>query len=124
MIVGIGTDIVSVKRIRQAQERSGDRFAQRVLTPDEFYLYKKRARSAIYLASRFAAKEAVSKALGTGIGKISFQDIETQHTVNGAPVVFLHGPAADLKNHKQIKRVHLSLSDEKKYVVAFIIMES
>lgn len=123
MIVGIGTDIVSVKRVQAIQERLGDRFAKRILTADEFNVYEKRKRSLLYLASRFATKEATSKALGTGIGKVSFHDIETRHTAEGAPVVLLHGYANDLKSHKNIREIHLTLSDEKEYVVAFVIME-
>ncbi|MCY4178289.1 MAG: holo-ACP synthase [Endozoicomonadaceae bacterium] len=123
MIVGIGTDIVSARRIQAVQMQMGDRFAKRILTPDEFHLYEQRKRSYLYLASRFAAKEATAKALGTGIGKVSFRDIETQHTENGAPFIMLYRHAKILKNKLNIQNIHLSVSDEKEFVVAFVIME-
>ena len=124
MIIGIGTDIVILERIARLQEKFGDRFAQRVLTSDEFALYTERYRSTAYLGSRFAAKEACSKALGTGIGKVSFQDMETSHSAMGGIEVKLYGYAAECQKIRDIQKVHLSLSDEKTHAIAFVIMES
>ena len=123
MIVGIGTDITSIERMRGIQTRLGDRFAQRILTPSEFDVYVQRQRAANYLATRFAAKEAAAKALGTGIGKVSFHDLETAHTPEGAPVMIFLGYAAELQKNRNIERVHLSLSDEEMQAVAFVVLE-
>ncbi len=123
MISGIGTDLVSVKRIEAVIERLGDRFAQRILTDNELIVYMKRNRSVTYLATRFATKEAVSKALGTGIGKVSFHDIETFHLPTGGPAVRLHSYAKRLQTEKKINSIHLSLSDESEYVVAVVVLE-
>lgn len=123
MILGIGTDIASIARIKGIQARLGDRFAQRILTDKEFALYVKRNRAASYLATRFSAKEAAAKALGTGIGKVSFHDLETAHTREGAPLMNFYGYAAELQQKRNVQRVHLSLSDEDTHVVAFVILE-
>jgi len=124
VIVGIGTDIVSIERIQGIQTRLGDKFARRILTDAEFALYIKRSRSASYLASRFAAKEAIAKALGTGIGKVSFHHIETLHASTGAPVVQLHKQALAIQKAKKISCIHLSLSDEEHYATAFVVLEN
>ncbi|MTI14121.1 holo-ACP synthase [Sansalvadorimonas verongulae] len=123
MIAGIGTDITSVARIEKALARSGERFARRILTESEYLIFERRNRSALYLASRFAAKEAASKALGTGIGKVSFQDLEVSNLESGAPVLALKGPALELQKQKGITRVHISLSDETDYAQAFVVLE-
>ena len=122
MIINIGTDIVSVDRILSVQKKLGDRFAHRILTKQEFILYQARRQSTFFLASRFAAKEALSKALGTGIGAVSFQELETFHNEQGGPEVRLHGKALDIATHQQVTKIHLSLSDEKKYTLAFVIL--
>ncbi len=124
MIIGIGTDMVSIKRIESIQYRSGDRLARRILTVNELETYYNRHRSSAYLASRFAAKEAVSKALGTGIGRVSFQDIETWHNEQGIPQVLLWKYAKDLSQRQTVKSIYLSLSDEKEYALAFVILEA
>ncbi len=123
MIVGIGTDIVSIPRIEAAWQRSGERFARRVLTAKEHAVFQHRKFSIAYLATRFAAKEAASKALGTGIGKVSFQDIEVSNLVSGAPELTFYGAALALQHEKGITRLHISLSDEKEYAQAFVILE-
>ena len=124
MIAGIGTDIASVARIAKAWERSGERFARRILTEKEYQVFEGRNHSAAYLASRFAAKEAASKALGTGIGKVSFQDMEVSNLESGAPVLTFTGAALELQQQRGIARVHISLSDEAEYAQAFVILET
>ncbi|WP_281646002.1 holo-ACP synthase [Parendozoicomonas sp. Alg238-R29] len=124
MIVGIGTDIVSVVRMEEALQRSGERFARRILTDNEYQVFEQRNCSAIYLASRFAAKEAASKALGTGIGKVSFQDLEVSNLESGAPILTLEGAALELQKERSISGVHISLSDEAEYAQAFVVLES
>ena len=91
MIVGIGIDIVQIARIKAALDRLGERFAQRILTSTEMLRWQQQGQSAPWLAKRFAAKEALAKAMGTGIGKLSFQDIEVLRLESGAPALQLHG---------------------------------
>ncbi|MBE8215987.1 MAG: holo-ACP synthase [Endozoicomonadaceae bacterium] len=124
MIVGIGTDLISIQRIQCVQKKSEDRFIHRILTEKERQIYHKRHQSSAYLASRFAAKEAIAKAFKVGIGRISFQDIEIDNNEQGAPIVILHGYAEELRKIKKIKTIHISLSDEKCYAIAFIILIS
>ncbi|WP_067518256.1 holo-ACP synthase [Endozoicomonas ascidiicola] len=123
MIVGIGTDIVRIDRIARSIERLGDAFARRILTDNEFQAWCDRSRSPAWLAKRFAAKEAVSKAFGTGIGKLSFQHIEVRNDLNGAPVLRLYDYGLKLKKKRGVTRLHISLSDEKENAIAFVTLE-
>ncbi len=117
---GIGTDIVQIDRIRQVFAKQHQRFVQRLLTDNEQVQFSARKQSMSYLANRFAAKEAISKALGTGIAKgIRFVDIEVLSTSSGAPVVNLYGEAAERLSAIGGNQVLISLSDEKDYAVAF-----
>ena len=119
-MIALGTDILAVARIEAVVERQGDRFVQRILAPAEQEEYRTHAQANRLLAKRFAAKEAVVKALGTGIGRgVSWQDIRILHDVNGAPLVELSGGAADVAAARGGSRVLLSLADEQDYVVAF-----
>lgn len=124
MIVGIGTDIVQVSRIQQSLDRLGDAFACRILTDSEFETYQGSNQPAAFLAKRFAAKEAAAKALGTGIGKVSFQHLEVSNDALGAPKLKFHGYALELQMMKAINHLHLSLSDEKDNAVAFVVLEA
>ncbi|WP_330926341.1 holo-ACP synthase [Candidatus Sororendozoicomonas aggregata] len=123
MIAGIGTDIIRIDRIADTVERHGDRFASRILTPLEFRTYHTIANPVPFLAKRFAAKEATSKALGTGIGKVSFQDIEVINNDSGAPLLVLHGYARQMQRQRNISTCHLSLSDESDNAIAFVVLE-
>ncbi len=123
MIAGIGVDIIRINRIAGILERQGDRFARRILTPLEFAAYHTAGNPVPFLAKRFAAKEAASKALGTGIGKVSFKDIEVNNNDNGAPLLVLHGYARQLQRQRNIRACHLSLSDESDNAVAFVVLE-
>ena len=89
MIVGIGTDIVKISRIKEAYDLYENRFAKKILCPAELNIFQEKQKSISYLAKRFAAKEAASKALGTGIGLISWQDIEIKN--NGVRGNFSRG---------------------------------
>ena len=122
MIVGIGTDIVRIERVAHSLNRLGEKFARRILTQSEFEIWLARP-SAAWLAKRFAAKEAVSKALGTGIGRLSFQHIEVKNNRLGAPELVLHGYGLELQRQKGIKRLHISLSDEQDDAIAFVVLE-
>lgn len=124
MILGIGTDIVSVDRIRAVCERRGDRFARRILHAGEWSGYRDAADPARLLARRFAAKEAVAKALGTGFRSgVGPSQIEVVHDARGAPGVRLHGAAADCVAARGRARLWLSISDERDYAMAYAVLE-
>ena len=124
MIVGIGVDIVQIERISASLRRLGEAFARRILTDAELQAFRRNNQSAAFLAKRFAAKEAASKALGTGIGKVSFQHIEITNNDLGAPLLSFSGYAAELQQQKGIVGLHLSLSDEKDAAIAFVVLET
>ncbi len=120
-MIAIGTDIVEIERIRASYARLGDRFVKRILTPCELIQFENRNQSLAYLAKRFAAKEAVAKALATGIGRgVSWQHIEISNDAeSGAPECQLSGGAADRLQILGGKKVLLSLSDERHYAIAY-----
>ncbi len=119
-MIAIGTDIVRIARIAEVVERQGQRFVSRILRPEEMHEYQAHREPARLLAKRFAAKEAVAKCLGTGIGRgVSWQDIEITHDDNGAPGVRLSGGALAAAGALGGTRVMLSLADESDCVVAF-----
>lgn len=124
MIFGIGTDIVEIGRMRQALERS-PRLPQRILTAAELDDFHHSSDPAVFLAKRFAAKEAAVKALGTGIGRgISWQHFEVRHDPLGRPLLAVTGAALDKARQEGILHWHLSCSDEQNQVVAFVVAES
>lgn len=120
MLKGIGTDIVEISRIEAVYKRHTQRFVERILTPVEIIESKTRSNICNYLAKQFAAKEAVSKALGVGIGALSFQDIEVIRSGLGQPLVSFSSKAE--KKFPECN-IHLSLSDSNQYVVAFCVIE-
>ncbi|MDH5571044.1 MAG: holo-ACP synthase [Gammaproteobacteria bacterium] len=123
MIFGIGTDIVSVERMRSNIEKYGPRFAQRILTDDEMADYNKVVNQANFLAKRFAAKEAAVKAMGTGfINGVSLHHISIGHTELGKPVLNFAGIAAEFIKSENIRSSHVSLADEYEYAVAFVTL--
>ena len=122
-MIGIGTDILVLTRIEEAVARQGERFVNRILTAPEQAEYAASAQRNRLLAKRFAAKEAVVKALGTGIGNgVSWQDICVKHDELGAPLVELSGGAEARAAHLGGSRILLSLADEQDYVVAFAVL--
>jgi holo-[acyl-carrier protein] synthase len=124
MIYAIGTDMVEIERIRRALART-PRLPQRILTPAELNAFQQSAHPERFLAKRFAAKEAAVKALGTGIGRgISWQHFSVLHDPHGRPRLQLTGAADALARRQGIDRWHLSLSDERALVVAFVVAES
>lgn len=117
---GIGTDIVAIARFAPLLARQGERFVERLLTASERELYQQRGAPESFLAKRFAAKEAVAKALGTGIGRgVSFQHIEILNTAAGLPQVTLHGGALAAAQALGGERVLLSIADERDYAIAY-----
>ena len=125
MIYGIGTDIVSIERIQNILNKNRDGFINRVLTEHEKALFANKADSAAFCAKRFAAKEAFSKALGTGIGRIvSFQDLTVRSNESGKPYFM---PSEKLRlylQEKGIKHGHVSISDESQNALAFVVLET
>lgn len=123
MIVGVGIDIAELERISKAHARHGGRFAERILTEAELALLPANADS--YLASRFAAKEAAVKALGTGFsGGISFRDIEVRSDELGKPSILFHNAALERCRDLGVRRAHLSLSHSRENAVAVVILEA
>ena len=124
MIVGLGTDIVEIARVEESLQRLGDAFARRILTAVEFEAFLSSKRQSEFLAKRFAIKEAAAKALGTGIGRgVSWQHMTLEHDERGAPLLrFLDGALAQLQV-LQGRNIHVSVSDEKHYAVATVILE-
>lgn len=123
MIYGIGTDIIEIRRIEKAITRNKN-FTNKLFTKDEMDLWEKKNFKLEFIAGRFAAKEAVSKALGTGIRDFNFKDIEIINNELGKPQVILKPKAEDIirkisKSHK----FHLSISHEKEYAIAYALLE-
>ena len=124
MLLGIGIDIIEVHRIKASHERFGDRFLNRVLRPDEIQYCLSHREPAPFLAARFAAKEAVSKAFGTGIGaQLSWQDMEVRRKPSGEPFVVLHGAGQRLMESRGGKALLLSLSHTENYAAAIATLE-
>lgn len=125
MIFGVGTDIVLISRIRRSLDRFGDRFAQKILAAQEMADFSTARAPEFFLAKRFAAKEAVSKALGTGMRQgVTFRSIQIDHDAAGKPLVKLVGDAADVAERKGIAHLHISLSDERDQALAFVVAET
>lgn len=122
-VVAIGVDIVEVERISAALERRGEAFLRRIYTPLEQAWGRDTANWHQHLAARFAAKEAVSKALGTGIGSVRWLDIEVRREAGQRPRVHLTGRAAERARELGIDRWHLSLSHTRKLAVAQVVAE-
>lgn len=119
-MIALGTDILEVARIEAVVGRLQERFVRRILSPPEQAEYQASGQPLRLLAKRFAAKEAIAKALGTGIGRgVSWQDIVITHDERGAPGVELHRGALEIARQRGGTRVLLSLADEREYVVAF-----
>lgn len=123
MIYGIGTDIVHVPRIGRALERFGTAFAERILGPAELDEYLGRAPGAPFLAKRFAAKEACAKAMGLGFRDgLALRQITVIHDGKGRPELRFSGYAQSFLERAGIAATHLSLSDERDYALAFVVL--
>ena len=125
MIVGIGTDIVDVERIQGVYQRQGDAFAKRLLSQYEWTRFKDHLFPERFLAKRWALKEAISKALGTGMAQgVSFQDMTIKHHESGQPYLSLTGGALLKSDALGICNWSISVSDEKTHAVAFAVAET
>jgi holo-[acyl-carrier protein] synthase len=124
VIFGVGTDVVEIERIQKALERFGDKFAKRVLCEPELRRFRAHRLPASYLAKRFAAKEAFTKALGTGIrAPANWHGVWVVNLSSGKPVLEFSAPLAKLLKEKGVTQAHLSLSDEKGVAFATVILE-
>ena len=124
MIFGVGTDVVEIERIKAALERHGERFALRILCPPELERFRRHRLPANYLAKRFAAKDAFTKALGTGIkSPANWHGMWVRNLASGKPVLEYTDALQALLNRKGITGTHLSLSDERGVAFATVILE-
>ncbi len=125
MILGTGIDLIEVERVEASFQKFGDRFVKRILHPDEIAYCLAHKNPAPFLAARFAAKEAVSKAFGTGIGTaLGWHDIEVRKKPSGEPFVVLHGNGLKLLMERGGRVVHLSLTHTAMHAAAMAILES
>lgn len=125
MIYGIGIDLVRIGRIQKCLERYGERFAKRVLSESEYSEFAVCASQPQFLAKRFAAKEAFSKALGTGIAHgLSLRDISVKYNQAGRPFLECRNQAQMLLERFQISASHLSVCDEEDYALAYVTLET
>jgi holo-[acyl-carrier protein] synthase len=122
-IVGIGTDIVNVPRIEKLLARSPE-FAQRVLHAVELEQLAQRSNQAAFVAKRFAVKEAAAKALGCGIGAVSFRHIYVTYTDSGQPLLRFTEQGARQASELGVTHSHVSISDEKDFAIAYVVLEA
>jgi holo-[acyl-carrier protein] synthase len=128
MIYGLGTDICDVRRIRESVARHGDRFAERVLTDAELVVWRRRSerwpeRGLRFLATRFSAKEAFSKAIGLGMRMpMTWRGCEIANLPSGQPVIVLHGALKTWFEERGLK-AHVTVTDETDYAASFVVVE-
>ncbi|MFM7332646.1 MAG: holo-ACP synthase [Brachymonas sp.] len=128
MIYGIGTDICDIRRIRASVERHGERFAMKILSPAELLTWKQRSarwpeRGLRYLATRFSAKEAFSKAIGLGMRMpMTWRHCEIAKRPSGEPYIVLHGALAQWFEERGLK-AHITVTDESDYAASFCVVE-
>ena len=124
MIFGVGNDVVEIGRIEKALERFGERFARRILCDPELKRFSAHVKPASYLAKRFAAKEAFTKALGTGIrAPANWHGVWVANLPSGKPVLNFTSELKELMKKKHVSNTHLSLSDERGLAFATVILE-
>ena len=121
MIGSIGVDMIEVTRIERTLKAHGERFLNRVFTEaEQAYCEGKPGK----LAARFAAKEAVAKALGTGIGQVAWREIEVDRSDLGVPTIRLHGRAKQRAAELKMNGMHISLSHTHQHAIAFVVVDS
>jgi holo-[acyl-carrier protein] synthase len=119
MNIRTGVDLIEIDRVAEVVSRHGKHYSERVYTPAELELCGRRVES---LAGRFAAKEAVAKALGCGIGEVTWKEIEILEDEQNAPVLHLHGAAAQKAKELGLQTWSVSISHSQSHVVAFVVM--
>ena len=124
MIGGVGTDLCRISRIEKSLQRFGERFAAKILVDEELARFRAHRSPAAYLAKRFAAKEAFSKAIGTGMRyPVHWQNVAVSNERSGKPSIRCLGPLQRVVQEKGITAIHLSLTDEPDFALAFVILE-
>ena len=124
MILGVGIDIIEVARISASLEKFGERFGEKILLPAEKEYCLAHAHPAPFVAARFAAKEAISKAFGTGIGaSLGWRDMEIAHKPTGEPFVVLHGKGKELFAARKAKQLLVSISHTDNYAAVTAVLE-
>jgi holo-[acyl-carrier protein] synthase len=124
-IYGIGIDLCEIVRVEQSLAKHGAAFAEKILNQQEIKDFNSHRFQSKFLAKKFAAKEAFSKAFGTGIAdSVTFPDIEVYHNEMGKPFIRLHGKTSDKVQQLGDTKIHLTISDEKHYAVAQVIIEN
>jgi holo-[acyl-carrier protein] synthase len=124
MIYGVGQDLVEIPRIERALARFGERFARRILCEPELARFRKHRLPAAFLAKRFAAKEAFTKALGTGIhAPANWHGVWVVNLRSGKPQLEFTPDLKNLLEQRRIRRAHLSLTDERAFAAATVILE-
>ncbi len=125
MIYGVGTDLIEIQRIDKALKRFGERFARRILCEPELKRFRVHKQPVAYLAKRFAAKEAFTKALGTGIhAPANWHGVWVVNLESGKPQLEFSNELKSLLKKKRIQRSHLSLTDEREMACATVILET
>jgi len=123
-VIGIGVDLVECGRIQHSLDRFGDRFLHRVFTAGEIEYSMSMKFPARHLAARFAAKEAVSKAFGTGIGKnMGWRDIDVRKKPSGEPFLVVSGPAEELSRQRGVTSALITLSHTEHHAMAYVVLE-
>nr|WP_028536042.1 holo-ACP synthase [Paludibacterium yongneupense] len=124
MIYGIGSDLVDIERMENLLQRRGEAALRHLLSPLEFDAFRRAAHPAHFLAKRFAAKEAFSKALGTGLrSPVTLTAIAVEHDALGRPQLCFSPELAAFVAGRGVRRHHVSLSDERRHALAFVVLE-
>ncbi len=123
MLIGLGIDIINIKRVKKIIDRWGEKYLKRVFTEREINYCLSQPYPEQHFAVRFSAKEAVFKALGTGRRNINWREIEIINDSLGKPQVFFRDKAENMTRERYIKKVHISLSHEEEYAVAQVVIE-
>ena len=124
MIIGIGTDLCEIGRVQRALNRHGERFARKILIESELDRFRQHRKPAAYLAKRFAAKEAFSKAMGTGIHfPVNWHNVSVENARSGRPMLQFSAPLEVLLRSRGVTATHLSLTDEIGMACAFVVLE-
>jgi len=125
MIFGVGTDLIEIRRVDRVLKRYGERFARRILCEPELQRFRSHRQPVAYLAKRFAAKEAFTKALGTGIrAPANWHGVWVINLKSGKPQLEFSNELKKLLENRHIQRCHLSLTDEREMACATVILES
>ncbi len=124
MVLGLGTDLIETGRVEESIKRFGERFLERIFSPEEIAYCMRKKNAAESFAARFAAKEAGAKALGTGISRgVMWKEFEVKREASGKPSLHLSGRAAELAGAMGVKKIQLSLTHSREFALAVVVVE-